>query len=780
MKFTSINNSFEKMVRWILRHRFIVLSLFMALLAFSFIGVKKIVLKTSFDDYFVSEDPMLIKTNEFKSIFGNDYYVAVLVKNKDIYSHRSLFLIRKLSNELIDSLSYADKITSLTDLEFTVGNDDGLLIEQIVPEIIPFDTDSLLLLKKKVYSKPYLARKLVSQDGTMTWILVKLRPFPEEKEWKEVSDIAPDMLTGKEVNHIINKAEYKELSPNAAGMPSLNYEKVSYLKAEMGRLMLFALITSIIVMFIVTRSVRGIIAPLLTSISGLIIGFGIIGWLHLYIDMSVSMIALILVFACSIAYNVHIYNYFKTTFEETGERNNSIIESIKGTGWSVFLSGITTIAAMMTFLSMKIVPMKAMGINTALCLFSVILTCLFITPIILSFGKNRNPHPNMSKSFEGYVGNKFESFGNLVGRKHRMIGFVAIVITVFCSIGLYRIEPAFDIERTIGDKVPYAKRFLELCNTELGSMYSYDLMVVLPKEGDAKKPENLEKLDRLEKIVEKYPQTKRHNSVLDIIKDMNCTLNGNDSSYYKIPENKELIAQSLLLYENAGGTESEYWMDYDYKRLRLQVEIKSYNSNDSEKEMYDIQSEAKKMFPNAQVSIVGNLPQFTVMQQYVEKGQMWSMLLSVFVIGLILLLVFKNWKIGLIAMVPNIAPAIIVGGIMGWADYPLDMMTASLIPMILGISVDDTIHFLNHGHLEFSRYEKYNIAINKTFRISGLAIVMSTIIICVTFSGFMASNAIQIKNWGLLAIIGLLSALLADLFVTPILFKYLHVFGQEK
>ena len=209
------------------------------------------------------------------------------------------------------------------------------------------------------------------------------------------------------------------------------------------------------------------------------------------------------------------------------------------------------------------------------------------------------------------------------------------------------------------------------------------------------------------------------------------------------------------------------------------MELKDYNSNEAEKEMDALQQEARRLFPGAHVSVVGNIPQFTVMQQYVERGQMWSMLLSVLVIGVILVLVFGNWKVGLVGMIPNIAPAIIVGGMMGWLDYPLDMMTASLIPMVLGIAVDDTIHFINHCHVAYDRCGDYGTAINRTFRTEGLAIVMSTVVISATFAGFIFSDATQIRNWGILAVAGMVSALLADLFLTPILFRYLRVFGKN-
>lgn len=780
MKIEKINRKFRQTAEWILRHRLLVTGLFALLVAFSFVGTKRIVMKTSFDDYFVSDDPMLLKTDEFKSIFGNDYYVAVLVKNKDVFSKRSLTLIRELSNELKDSLSYADKVTSLTDLEFAVGTEEGMTIEQIVPEQIPSDAAGLKEIRRKAYSKPYLSKKLVSKDGTMTWIMVKLRPFPADSVWKKTSDIAPDMVTGKEAGRIITKAKYAELSPNAAGMPYMSYEKFVYLKGEMGRLFAIAFLVSIVVMLVVTRSLRGVVAPLITSICALIIGFGIIGWTGLYIDMSTAMIAVILTFACSIAYNIHLYNFFKTRFVETGRRKASITDAVGETGWGVLLSGLTTVAAMMTFLSMSIVPMKAIGLNTSLCLLSVLLTCLVVTPVLLSLGRDRKPHANMSHSFEGYVGDHFERFGGFVMRNHRRIVVVSSVLTLFCGIGLFFIEPAFDVEKTMGRKVEYVKKFLDLCDTELGSMYSYDLMITLPHADDAKKPENLKRLDKLATITEGYLLTKRHNSVTDIIKDMNCTLNGGKQQFYCIPDDADMVAQLLLLYENAGGTESEYWMDYDYRRLRLQVEIKNYNSNEAEKEMDALQAEARRLFPQAHISMVGNIPQFTVMQQYVERGQMWSMLLSVLVIGVILVLVFSSWKVGLVGMIPNLAPAVIVGGMMGWLDYPLDMMTASLIPMILGIAVDDTIHFINHSHVAYDRCGDYGNAIRSTFRTEGLAIVMSTVVVSATFAGFMSSNATQMVNWGILAVAGMVSALLADLFLTPILFKYLRVFGKEK
>ena len=781
MNIEKINSKFRLFGQFVVNHRLMVFAIFVALLVFSVAGLKRIYFETSFDTYFVKDDPMLLKTDEFKSIFGNDYYVAVLVENKEgLFTKKNLSLIRELSNELMDSLSYSEKITSLTDLEFMVGTDDGMELQQIVPEEIPDDQAGLDAIRAKAYSKEYVSKKLVSKDGTMSWILVKLRPYPSDSLWRAEGMEAPENQTGREAINICFKDKYASLNPNIAGMPYMNYAKAQYIKTEMSRLMMIAIIVALIVMTIVTRSLRGVLIPIITSIVAIIIAMGVIGWLGLYLDMSTTMITVMMAFAVAIAYNIHVYSFFRAQLLKTHNRKQAAVDAIAEVAWPTIFSGFTTLAAMMTFLAMNIVPMKAMGINSALVIVSVLVSILVLTPITLSLGKRALMDKDFDTSFEGKSATLFDNIGEFVLNHSKKIIVIASIITIFCAIGVYWIEPAFDVERSMGRKVDYSRKFLELCETELGTMYSYDLMVVLPEEGDAKNPENLIKLETLEHEVDNYQLTKRHSSVLDIIKDMNCTLNSGDTAFYHVPDNNEAVAQLLLLYENAGGSESEYWMDYEYRRLRLQIEISNYNSNEIEIEMNRLQSRAKELYPNAEVSVVGNLPQFTVMQQYLTRGQMWSLVLSAVIIGVLLMIVFGNIKLGLIGMIPNLAPAVFVGGLMGWLGYPLDMMTACIIPMILGLAVDDTIHFVNHAHLEFHRQKNYRHAVRATFRVAGLAIVMTTIIICATFLGFSISDAIQFAHFGTLAVAGLLSALLADIFITPVLMKMFRIFGDEE
>ena len=137
------------------------------------------------------------------------------------------------------------------------------------------------------------------------------------------------------------------------------------------------------------------------------------------------------------------------------------------------------------------------------------------------------------------------------------------------------------------------------------------------------------------------------------------------------------------------------------------------------------------------------------MMQYLVRGQIQSFLISVLIIGMILMIVFQSVRIGLIGLIPNLFPTICVGGYMGWSGIPLDMMTACIIPMMLGMAVDDTIHFINHAKLEYDRTRHYQTAIRRTFRVVGVAIVTTSVITSAVFAGFMDSCCFAIFQFRL-------------------------------
>ena len=140
------------------------------------------------------------------------------------------------------------------------------------------------------------------------------------------------------------------------------------------------------------------------------------------------------------------------------------------------------------------------------------------------------------------------------------------------------------------------------------------------------------------------------------------------------------------------------------------MDMKDYNSGEAMRELEFIQDRAKELFPDSHVLLIGSISQYTVMQNYVTWGQIASFLLALGIITILMSLVFGSLRLGLIGMIPNVAPALVVAGIMGFADIPLDMITVTVMPMLLGLAVDDTIHFISHSQLGFQLTGNYREA----------------------------------------------------------------------
>ena len=176
---------------------------------------------------------------------------------------------------------------------------------------------------------------------------------------------------------------------------------------------------------------------------------------------------------------------------------------------------------------------------------------------------------------------------------------------------------------------------------------------------------------------------------------------------------------------------------------------------------------------------MGSAVQFAELNNKIVSGELKSVIWALIIIGVLLVIVFSSAKTGFIGMIPNLMPLVVIGGYMGHFNSPLDMMTMTIMPMLLGIAVDDTIHFINQIKFEFEKCGNYDKAIIAAFHTVGKNLVMTTIILCASFAMFTFSQVANMVRIGYLAPMGLLAALIADYFVTPALISLTKPFGKE-
>lgn len=773
-----ISSFFRGYARFLLKFRVIFLMIFVLLNVISVVGLKKVEMESSWKNFFINGDPVMQATEKFEKIFGNSESAVILVEADDVFQPEILSMMRELGNDFEMNVPYIDKVVSLSEFEFSRGTEEGMEVGNLVPDEIPTDSKEIEKIRSLAMSKKNLVNKLFSEDSHEAWITVRLQEYPEDV-LEQTKGKEPQYVVGKAVQDVLSKDKYRTFHLTAAGMPVVAYDKMNFFMKESGKITMISLVVAVLLLILALRSFRGVIVPLITMISSIFFSYGGMGLLGIKIDSMIMTVPLYLALAVSIGYSIHIFNFFKRGMSETGKRKESVIFAVGQTGWPLLFTALTTIGCMLSFNFVDITSIRWIGNASAGLLVAVYFYVMVLTPIFLSFGKDISAEKLSQKGAEIKSDIFFEKIGHKVMEQKKIITLMFIIVAVVFAYGLTKVKVDMEIARTYGLRVPYVKKLFDVAHSKIGSMYSYNLTVEFDESGLAKDPLVLQKFDELEQFVQNLPLTKNTTSILDIIKDMNATLHSGKSEYYEIPDSQNLVSQYLLLYENSGGKDSEYWIDYDYKVLRLSVAVDNFTSHEVKRELRLIKDKTKELFPEGSLGLVGSMVEGAVITDYIAQGQVKSFLIALIVIGIFMVIVFKSVKAGLIGLIPNILPVIVIGGLMGYLGIGLDMMTMTVIPMLMGIAVDDSIHFVNHVKYEIESGKKYDDAIFSTYKTVGRALLMTSLILVFTFATYMNSVANIYIHIGFLVVVGLLLALLADYTLTPILLTWAKPFHKK-
>ena len=770
-----------------IRHRWLLIIFALLLTVFGIFGLQKMQIANSRDDWFDDKEAIEIATEEFEDQFGNNDNISILIEADDVFDPEVLSMMKIIGQELVDSVPYADEITSLVDMEISVGTEDGIEVINPFEDGIPNNPEKLEEIRQLVLSRKALKGKIVSEDCTETWLTLSLLEYPEKEEWEKETTKDPMFQSGEVAIRIVTNPKWKsdKYTLKAAGTPYTETEERDFFGAEMMKRFLSAFIAMIVLLILFIRSFRGVVVPAVTTLLGIVVVFGGMGWLGIGVDQNMMMLPMILGMALSVGYSIHLINAFKRIFRKTGKRKEAVIEAVEETGWPIFFTAITTIGSVLSFITAGIMTITWVGYACAAFVLIDYLFVIILIPILMSFGKDKKvteEEKNKIPLFEKWM----ENIGQFVLRKKVAILIFFAACMVIIAPGIRNVSTNMDIFQFLGTKVPYVKRIYDVTQSQLGSYLTYNITVDFDEPDAIKDPEVLRKFDALLDTVSAFELTKKNKdaasvfSILDIVKEMNQTLHSDSAQYHVIPDNSDMIAQVLLLYEMSGGTKTFNWIDEDYSMLRAQVQVEKFATDEIVKELNTIKRIGNESFDGAKVNYVGSAVQFAELNKKIVTGELKSILWAFLIIGFLLVVVFGSVKTGLIGMIPNLMPMIVIGGYMGHFNSPLDMMTMTILPMLLGIAVDDTIHFINQIKVEFEKYGNYNQAIINAFHTVGKNLAMTTIILCVSFLMFTFSPVANMVRLGYLAVLGLMAALITDYFVTPALIRLTKPFGKEK
>lgn len=794
MKLEGMHLFFKKIAEFQLKYRWLCLALLAAVTVAGLIGVKSFKVGSADEDEFLTVKESTKKNDaRFKELFGSNDSIVLLFESDDVFKPEVLQAIKDIGAELLEKVPYSDSITSITDTDITVGTDEGIEITNPFTDGIPDNPEALKKAKDFILSRKSIVNKLVTQDATETWLVLSLKATPPEEVWSKTSTKAPMYVIGEAAIDIVTDPKYHSAAYTIkpAGLPYTETEEKVVMGHETTKSVGLSFLCMIILLIIFTRSLRGTIVPLFATFFGITTVLGIMGFLHISGKSEMMSVPIVLAMALSVGYSIHLVNSFKTSFYELGKRKEAVIASIENTGWPLFFTVVTTVVSVLSFLTTDLKPMRWMGAASAAMVFAVYVYVSVLIPILMSFGKDieagkdsANTH-NAKAARAQKLDARFERFGRTVIKRRKAIITAFTLITAACIPALFKIDVNMDNFKFMGLRIPYIRRIYEITQSQLGSYFSYNIMLTFDEDDAVKNPDVLKKLDKLSILIGTFRLTKMNNgvpkifSILDIVKEMNQTMHSDDPAFYTIPDDEDLLAQLLFLYEISGGQTSR-WVDEEFRTLRMSIDVASYDANELAANLKTIEQTCAELFPQADCHLIGAAVQFAELNNKIVFGELYSFFTSLVAIAILMMLVFGSVKMGLIGLIPNIFPVLVIGAIMGYLGISLDLMTMAIMPMILGIAVDDTIHFTNHAKYLFEKEKSYDRAIFGTFYSIGKTLAMTTIILSATFLVYLTCNIAAILRLGVLAAVGLMSALAADYLMTPVLIYISKPFGKEE
>ena len=738
-------------------------------------GLQKIKYDTSVENWFTVKTWVFANKKKFEKYFGNNDVVGIHIKADDVFSPEIVTMLDSLGNELESNVPFADNVISIADMEYSYSKGMEVTTEDLIPD--NFDPDNMEKYRQRALSKERIKGKLVSGDCTETWLILNLLPYPDN--WEKKHGIPPENAVGKKVVNILDQKKYREHNIRSVGTPVFGYEELLFTEAESVRLLVLTFVMLSIFLAIFYRSVQRVIIPLLTAAVSIIIVYGTMGHLGIKINAFLFAVPVVLSLAVSLGYSVHLFNYYNKSLIEEQDRKKAVERAIGKSGWPTAFAAFTTMGALLSFLAISLIPIRWLGLTSAVMIFVVYIIVFSLTGALLSFCRQPENRNYTQHRHQKQTDRYFTRLGRFVFKNAKAISLITLIILAIMVFGIFRLKVNIDTKHSYGMEVPYIKRMVEVANTQIGSFDSYNIILDLKKEDAVKNPAKLEKFNTFTEKVHQLSLTEKTSSVLSIIKDMNRLMHKNKDAYYKIPDSKSLVAQLLMIYETSGGANLYDWISEDYSILRLKVSTNNLDAKETMYEMEKLRKWSSEMFPNAKFSITGGMPEFAVLNQYVAKGQIKSLILALTVIGVLMMIVFGSIKTGLIGLIPNISPVIVVGGMMGLLQIPLDFLTVTIAPMILGLAVDDTIHFINHIKHNFKRTGNYVGSSINTLKVVGKALVTTSVIIIISFIIYLTSPINMMVYLGLFVVVGIFSAMVANLLLTPVIMRRLKPFGKE-
>jgi len=729
---------------WIVGHRISVILAIFALTLLLLTTLPKLVFNTSIYDMVIED---LVETREyqaFKKVFGGEEIIRVVISGQNVFDKLAFKKIERLA-EALSKIEGVRRTISLPGVKKAVDLSGNWTMETF---------------RDRVVNVPLFRNNLISDDHRTTLITLVL------------ADGASHEKIIARIQERIDR-EGPNLTLYQMGMPVISHALAVFTEKDFFRLPPITFLLVALILFLLFRNIRDVALPLICVTLSLVWTLGFIALTGLSLSI-LTMIVPVFLIAVGTAYCLHIIAEYRHQRLQEPSPEAATLNTFSTIAFPTVLAAGTTVLGLASLFVSRILAIKTFALFACAGMISFVIVVLTFLPAALSMMPRRRKTGATGEkpAKPGIVQRFIDAIVtlNLDYRRYSLPLFAAV--SLFCVIGMLRLA----VETNPVDyfrKDSQVRQQFDDIHQRLSGSFPLNVMATGSGEDYFEDVEAMRALDRFQKFAETLPGVDKAVSFAEYLKLVNYASNRYEPEYYRLPEKSFEVRMLINTYRMMLGQDMlDAFMSSDFKQANLVLFTHISSSRDFLELKKRILAHVESGYPREiKWDVTGFGIVMSASSRQLTVGQIKSLGLTMVMVFGIMFMLFLSWKVGLIAIAPNLFPIVVNFGIMGWLGIELSMATSLIASVAIGLAVDDTIHYLVRFNREFKRDLDPQRALRVTLNHMGRPILFTSVTIGIGFAVLMVSGFKPTAVFGAMMAITMFSALIGDLILLPSLMQ---------
>ena len=759
-KNTRLDNTVVRFTKAVIRFRWPIV---IGTLLLSFLvgaGAKGLYFNTDYRAFFGEQNPQVQAFDELQKVYTKNDNILFVIAPKDgeVFSRQSLDAIEKLVDAAW-TIPNAIRVDAITNFQHTFAEYDNLIVQDLVEDAALKPEDFFSEAQRIALAEPLIRDRLINGEASVTGVNVTLQLRGESP------DEVPETVAYARQLADQFRNDNPGIDVYLTGFAMLNNAFQEISMSELSRLMPIMFGLMILLMIFTLRSVSGMFVTMLVVVFSTVVAMGVAGIFNVGLTPP-SAQAPIIIMTLAIADSIHILVTMLREMRNGAGKFDAIVESIRVNAAPVFLTSVSTVIGFLSLNFSDVPPFNHLGNITATGVTAAFFLSIIFLPALIAILPIRTKEQSKTERRSPIM----DRIANLVIRQRQpiLVASAAVILAFAALIPMNVLDDRF-VEYF--DERTEFRTDTDFTSENLTGIYQIEFSIGSGESGGVSNPEYLATVDAFADWYRSQPNVVHVSTITDILKRLNKNLNGDDESFYRLPDDREMAAQYLLLYEMSlpYGLDLNNQINVDKSATRFTVTADN-TSAVRLRELTELGQDWLTVNAAPAMAAAGSGP--AIMFSYISGININSMLkgsiLALFLISFLMIFALRSFRLGMISFIPNLLPAIVAFGVWAVIDGTVNMGLSIVIGMTMGIVVDDSIHFLSkYRRARLEKGMDAEDAVRYAYSTVGRALVVTSIILVAGF-GILSTSAFGMNSdMGMMTAITIALALAIDLFVLP-------------